>query len=205
MNLAKAALTLAAVLMCAACATSSYQGARPAKPGTQLVGTRVVIYSFLEAKNDFFGETMVQQLHNQLLERLAQRDVAARLVVYKSPEGMQPALQKHFSATSETVVVSLKDYLKSQRPDETRHADTYRLLVMPWLMTNQQSTAYSRIDWTLTDIATEQPVWFVNQNTSRTIMLNRDEAPKTLASHYVDGAIKQMTESGLFGAPSSTK
>lgn len=203
---AKPALTLSALLICAACATSSYQGARPAKPGTQIAGAKVVVYSFLESKGGFFGETMVQQLHKKLVEQLAERGVDARLVVYRPGDAPPPAPQKPFTATTETVVVPLKDYLGSQRAEEARHADQYRLLVMPWLMTTQQSTAYSRIDWTLTEIATGQPVWFVNQNTSRTVVYDRDEAPETRASHFVDGVISQMASGDLFGdAATKTK
>lgn len=201
----KSALTLAAALLIAACATSSYQGVRPATPGTKIAGSQVVVYSFLEGKSHFFGEAMVRQLHVQLLQRLAERGVTARLVVYKSDEAPSATTAKHFTAMTETVVVPLRDYLRTQRAEETRHADKYRLLVMPWLMTAQQSTDYSRIDWTLTEIATEQPVWFANQNTSRTVILNRDEAPESRASHFVDGIVAQMSQSGLFGAETDKK
>ena len=192
MTYVKLALALVMFSMCTACTTSRFEGSPATKPGTQISGSSVVIYSFLDVRNDFFGKTMLQQLHKQLVDKLGQRGVATRLVMYTP-------------TTADTASIQLKDFLKTQRADEASHADRYRLLIVPWFTTAHEASLDSRVDWTLTDTKTELPVWFASQSIYRTVMFSRDEAPETRASEVIDSVISKMAAGGLFAGQQVAK
>lgn len=202
----KTLLALTAILLIAtACTTTRFENTRALKADQQLIaGTNVVVYSFLDVHNEFFGETMVQVLHRELVSRLAQNGVTARVVVYKQAEPDAKASTAYYTSNRQAVVIPLKDFLLSQKPEETKARDKYRLLIQPWYMQSHQATTDVRITWTLTDIATDQPVWTTNQQTSRLVMISSDETPETRAKEIVDGIVTQMRASNLFSTEKPT-
>jgi hypothetical protein len=193
-------VALAVCLALSACATTSFERTTAIQAGTEIGGSSIVVYSFLDVRKDFFGEQMLATMNNQLVDQFKQRGVAARLVVYQHPALEAPSQSLFLGVNRDLISVPLKDYLAAQRPEEVKNAEKFRLMVFPSMVTTTGANIDSQITWTLIEAATDKPVWTTKQNTSRTIWWKNDEAPQTRSKQFVDGVMGQMTSSGLFGA-----
>lgn len=194
------AIALAAAMALSACATTNFASTTTIQSGTEVAGTSIVVYSFLDVRKDFFGEQMLTMMHNQLEDQLKQRGVNARVVVYKHAAPETDFKSLFLGVNRNIVSIPLKTYLQSQRPEEEKRGDKYRLMVFPSMVTTTGANIDSQINWTLVDAKTDKAVWTTKQSTSRTIWWNSDEAPETRSKQFVDGVMAQMATSGLFGA-----
>jgi hypothetical protein len=200
MKLFRLAFALAALMAVSACATTNFEHTKSLQSGTEMSGTSLVVYSFLGIREDHFGKDMLAMMNGQLVAQFKQQGVNARIVVYEhSP--VQNDYKSLLLGPNHTtsVAVPIKEYMASQRPAELKNGDQYRLIVFPSLVTTMGANIDSNISWTLIDTKTDKPVWTTKQNTSRTVWWNQDEAPETRSKQFVDGIMKQMTSSGLFG------
>jgi hypothetical protein len=191
---------IVAAIELAACATTSFERTTTIQSGTEVAGASVVVYSFLDVRKDFFGEQMLAMMHSQLEDQLKTRGVNARVVVYKHTARETDFTSLLMGMNRNVVSVPIKTYMLSQRPEEEKRGDKYRLMVFPSMVTTTGANIDSQINWTLIDTKTDKPVWTTSQNTSRTIWWNNDEAPETRSKQFVDGVLTQMASSGLFGA-----
>lgn len=189
-----------AALAVSGCATTSFERTTAIHSGTDISGSSVVVYSFLDVRRDYFGEQMLAMTNNQLVEQFKQRGVTARLVAYQG-KALDANPNAIFMGVNRSMVtVPLKDYLQSQRPDEQKNGDKFRLMVFPSMVTTTGANIDSELTWSLADVGSEKPVWVTKQKTARTIWWNNDEAPESRSKQFVDGIMGEMTKSGLFGA-----
>jgi hypothetical protein len=193
-------LALAVALGLSACATTSFERTTAFQSGTEISGASVVVYTFLDVRKSMFGDEMLAMMNNQLIEQFKQRGVNARIVVYKHAEAEANPSALYLGVNRSMVTVPIKPYLATQRPDEEKNGEKYRLMVFPSMVTTTGANIDSQITWTLNDIATDKPVWTTKQSTQRTIWWNSDEAPELRSKQFVEGIMAEMTKSGLFGA-----
>ncbi|MEQ1864599.1 MAG: hypothetical protein ABL996_08080 [Micropepsaceae bacterium] len=188
-----------AALALSACATTSFERTTALQSGVEVSGSSVVVYSFLDVRKGVFGEKMLAMMNDQLVEQFKQRGVNARVVVYQYAEAEANPSALFLGVNRSMVAVPIKEYLKSQRPEEQKHGDKFRLMVFPAMVTVGAGID-SQITWTLADTSADKPVWTTKQETSRTIWWSNEEAPELRSKQFVDGVMKEMTKSGLFGA-----
>jgi hypothetical protein len=193
-------LLLLGALALAGCASTSFERTKAFQAGTEIQGSSVVVYSFLDVRKGMFGEQMLTMLNNQLVDQFKQRGVTARIVVYQHAEAEANPAALYLGVNRSMVTVPIRDYLKSQRPEEEKHGDKYRLMVFPSMVTTTGAAIDTQINWTLADTASDKPVWTTKQSTQRTVWWNSEEAPETRSKQFVDGIMNEMTKSGLFGA-----
>lgn len=193
-------LALAVALAVSGCASTSFERTTALQSGTEISGSSVVVYSFLDVRKGMFGDQMLTMMNNQLVEQFKQRGVNARVVVYQQTEAEATPNALYLGVNRSMVTVPIKQYLTTQRPDEVKNGDKYRLMVFPSMVTTTGANIDSEINWTLAETAADKPVWMTKQSTSRTIWWNSEEAPETRSKQFVDGIMSEMTKSGLFGA-----
>jgi hypothetical protein len=189
-----------ATMALAGCASTSFERTKALQAGTEIQGSSVVVYSFLDVRKAQFGEQMLTMMNNQLVDQFKQRGVNARIVVYKQPEADVKPDALYLGVNRSMVKVPIQEYLAAQRPDEQKNGDKYRLMVFPSMVTTTGAAIDSEINWMLTDAATDKAVWTTKQSMSRTIWWHSEEAPESRSKQFVDGVMGEMTKSGLFGA-----
>jgi hypothetical protein len=192
-------LVLAAVGL-AGCASTSFERTTAIQAGTEISGSTVVVYSFLDVRKDYFGDQMLTMMNNQLVEQFKQRGVTARVVAYQNKPVDTNPNAIFMGVNRSMVTVPLKEYLQSQRPEEVKNGDKFRLMVFPSMVTTTGANIDSELTWSLTDASADKPVWVTKQKTARTIWWNNDEAPESRSKQFVDGIMGEMAKSGLFGA-----
>lgn len=192
-------LVLAAMAL-AGCASTSFERTNSLQAGTEIQGSSLVIYSFLDVRKAQFGEQMLAMMTNQLVDQLKQRGVNARVVVYKHPETTLNPDTLFLGVNRSMVKVPIQEYLATQRPQELKSGDKYRLMIFPSMVTLTGAAVDSEITWMLSDITADKPVWTTKQSMSRTIWWNTEEAPESRSKQFVNGIVGEMTKSGLFGA-----
>jgi hypothetical protein len=191
---------LLAALVVSGCATTSFERTTSLQSGAEISGSTVVVYSFLGVRKDFFGDDMLAMMNNQLVEQFKQKGVTARVVEYQH-KGVDPNPNAIFLGVNRSLVtVPIREYIKSQQPEEEKSGDKFRLMVFPSMVTTTGANIDSELTWSLVDTNGDKPVWLTKQKTNRTIWWNNDEAPETRSKQFVDGIMAEMTKSGLFGA-----
>lgn len=186
----------------AACATTKFENTKTLGPVDKLAGSSVAVYTFLDIRKDFFGKAMLAEVNAQIVERLRERGVTARVVSYRDTNtGM-------FTMVTGSAYIPIREFIQTQRPDEEKAGDKYRLLIFPSQVVVGASQEFE-VNWTLMDTKTDKPVWRSTQTGSRVIWWNNEEAPQTRAADFVNGAVKQMEATGLLnplpGAPQKAK
>jgi hypothetical protein len=189
-----------ATMALAGCASTSFERTKALQAGTEIQGSSVVVYSFLDVRKAQFGEQMLTMMNNQLVDQFKQRGVNARIVVYKQPETDVKPDALYLGVNRSMVKVPIQEYLAAQRPDEQKNGDKYRMMVFPSMVTTTGAAIDSEINWMLTDAATDKALWTTKQSMSRTIWWHSEEAPESRSKQFVDGVMGEMTKSGLFGA-----
>jgi len=184
----------------AGCASTSFERTKAIQAGTEIQGSSVVVYSFLDVRKEQFGEQMLVMMNNQLVEQFKQRGVNARVIVYKQAEADAKPDALYLGVNRSMVRVPIQEYLAAQRPDEQKNGDKYRLMIFPSMITTTGAAIDSEINWMLSDIATDKPVWTTKQSMSRTVWWHSEEAPESRSKQFVDGVMGEMTKTGLFGA-----
>lgn len=193
-------MLLLAALAVSGCTTTSFERTTTLQSNTEISGSSVVVYSFLDVRKDYFGDQMLAMMNSQLVDQFKQRGVTARIVPYKA-KGVETNPNALYMGVNRSMVsVPLKEYLQEQRPEEMKNGDKFRLMVFPSMVTTTGANIDSELTWSLTDVSADKPVWATKQKTARTIWWNNEEAPETRSKQFVDGIMSEMTKSGLFGA-----
>lgn len=200
MRYVRLVLATAAAVALSGCATTSFERTTSLKSGTEISGSSVVVYSFLNVRKAQFGEEMLAKMNANLVEAFRSRGVTARVVAYQHAAETVNPNAIFMGVNRSMVTVPIKDYLATQRPDEEKNGEKYRLMVFPSMITTGGAGIDSEVTWALSDIATDKPVWVTKQKTSRTVWWSSDEAPELRSKQFVDGVVAEMTKSGLFGA-----
>jgi hypothetical protein len=198
-------MALAAAMTISGCTTTSFERTTSLQSGTEISGSSLVVYSFLDVRKSLFGEQMLAMLNAELVEQFQQRGVTARVVVYRQTNAESNPNAIFMGVNRSMVAVPVKEYLKTQRGDEEQHGDKFRLMVFPSMVTTGGAAIDSEISWALSDVNADKPLWATSQKTSRTVWWNSDEAPETRSKQFVDGVIAEMTKSGLFGAAAQSQ
>lgn len=199
MKYLRLALAMAAFMAVAGCTTTSFERTTAVQAGTEISGSSVVVYSFLDVRKGMFGEEMLALTNDQLVREFKERGVNARVVVYQHTAAENPNTL-YMGVNRSIVSVPIKEYLQSQRPDEEKNGDKFRLMVFPSMVTTGGAGIDSEITWSLSDAKADKAIWSTKQKTSRTVWWNTEEAPESRSKEFVAGIMSEMAKSGLFGA-----
>lgn len=184
---------LVCALVLSGCATSEFAGTIKA-PGFESVrGAPVYIYSFLDAREDQFGPTMLDRTTYQLSEQLAEKGVRTQLLTFKeSPLGLSYV----FSDT--TGMLPVDAVIRRNQPAEAALGAKYRLIIFPAAFNLYETAQSYEIRWMLVDVVTDRIVWRTSTLGSRTIWSSNDEDAEQRATTLVSGVIAEMAASQLF-------
>ncbi|WP_248767237.1 hypothetical protein [Pseudomonas sp. MWU12-2345] len=118
------------------------------------------VYSFLDARADFFGEAFLKELEAQINRRLTVEGVKSEWLWYQaSTIGSTSSLQEVASQTGSTVQLPVAMTVLTNLRAESQAKATHRLIIFPRSVglsgVQIAERAYAAtIAWTLTDIST---------------------------------------------------
>jgi hypothetical protein len=124
-----------AALAVSGCATTKFERTTTLQSNTEISGSSVVVYSFLDVRKDYFGDQMLTLMNNQLVDQFKQRGVTARVVAYQGKAVDTNPNAIFMGVNRSMVTVPLKEYIASQRPEEQKNGDKFRLMVFPSMVT----------------------------------------------------------------------
>ncbi len=190
--------TAAAACLLTSCATNaSYRDTVVSPAVSDISGSPVFIYSFLDLWTPYVGTDLVESTDRQLTSRFAQHSVQVSIVhLYNSGHIIRnyEARGNDYIGRRESMRVPVEEIVGTHRDAERALGARYRLIGVPQDITSSGGTA----QWLLVDIASDQMVWRTSMQISfgdfsgGTI----EEIDRSYAA-IVDGLFDVMRASGV--------
>lgn len=165
---ARHALTILFALLAGCVAKPSFIAEQNALPPKPIVIQNLYVYSFLDARADYFGDTFLKEIQSQVDQRLAAQGVKPEWLWYEqSTMGSMSSLE---AAPSGMVRLPVPMTVLLNQPAERQAHATHRLIIFPrsvGLAGYQlaERAYYATIAWTLIDVSSNKVLLQGRSNT----------------------------------------
>lgn len=176
-------------------------------PKPHLRDSFVYIYSYMDVREDHFGPVMLANMDAQLTADLKARNIATKLVAWKSTAAyqQQKLADDAYNAGNpdpappfrDPPVLPFEKVLAEKAGDEKASGARYRLVVFPKNFSTSGPWRYYQVVWNLYDIETNKKVWTYIYNGEALVWWRENENADKRAKKMVDTFIGELSKSGL--------
>jgi hypothetical protein len=162
----------------------------------------VYVYNFLDLRSDQFGVKVLDQIEEQLKNRLLSSSVQVKVMrskasPYSSREVPGEYWGANYKAASTTNMIPVGEIVNSNASDEASVLAEYRLIVFPSEFSIEGFWNYYNIKWVVMEIPSGKTVWSFNYSGRHMTVFKTDENAVGRGKKIVDAAMADLIVSGL--------
>jgi hypothetical protein len=133
----------------AACATNQFSETRTVTSGENLKNTQIYIYSFLDARENEFGQNLLSEFDEQFIGELEKSNVKGKILRFKDSD-----VGRYYSMTNTGMQIPVGQVVASNLSNEREFDTKYRLVIFPSKMTISGAWRFYDVQWDLIESQT---------------------------------------------------